>query len=345
MTRLAAHPSPNFTGDSPAASTPQGLADRTALAFTALERTRMPMVISDARQASKPIVLANRAFLELTGYDAHEVIGRNCRFLQGRDTAPEAVAEVRAAIAAQRTVNIELLNYKKDGTPFWNQLVVSPIHDQDGQLLYFFASQLDVTRRRRIEELEEAERLLLREVDHRAMNALALVQAIVGLTRTDSVEHYATAVRGRVQALARAHATLANRGWAAVPLADLIEGEIPRAATGRVTLQGPATPIKAQLVQPLVLLLHEMTSNAAAHGALSAPGGRISIHWREDPEQGALRLHWREEGGPEPSPDRREGFGAIISKALVERQLQGRLVLDWRQEGLDAQIAFPNPCA
>lgn len=86
-------------GDPPAAATKQGLVDRRELCLIAVERTRMPMVVSDPRQPDNPIVLANQAFLDLTGYTAEEVVGRNCRFLQGEDTCRVAVAEVRAAVA------------------------------------------------------------------------------------------------------------------------------------------------------------------------------------------------------------------------------------------------------
>ena len=170
-------------GDHAAASSPQGLADRRELALIAVERTRTSMAVTDPRQPDDPMVLANRAFLKLTGYAADEIIGRNCRLLQGADTDPNAVEEIRAAIAAARETTVTLLNYRKDGTSFWNELHISPIHDDDGALLYFFSSQRDVSALREVERLADAELRLLREVDHRAKNALALVQGIVRLTR------------------------------------------------------------------------------------------------------------------------------------------------------------------
>lgn len=121
----------NIQGDVPAAATKQGMVDRKELSAFAFQRTRMPMVVSDARQPDYPIVLANDAFLELTGYDAED-IGRNCRFLQGEATSRTAVAQIRAAVAQQREATIEVLNYKKDGTPFWNQLHISPLGKKPG---------------------------------------------------------------------------------------------------------------------------------------------------------------------------------------------------------------------
>ncbi len=120
--------------------------------FAAIELTRMPIVLSDPRQPDNPLIFANQAFLAMTGYDASEIIGRNCRFLQGAGTDMAVVAEVRAAIAERRDFATEILNYRKDGYAFWNALFVSPVYDAAGELVYFFASQLDVTRRREAED-------------------------------------------------------------------------------------------------------------------------------------------------------------------------------------------------
>ncbi|HAV35379.1 MAG TPA: hybrid sensor histidine kinase/response regulator, partial [Massilia sp.] len=129
-----------------------GLEDRGNIFFAAVEMTRMPMLVTDPRQPDNPIVFVNRAFLDLTLYDEQEVIGRNCRFLQGPQTDPATVAEIRAAVAEERAVALDILNYKADGTPFWNALYLGPIFDHEGHLLYFFASQMDVTERRATEQ-------------------------------------------------------------------------------------------------------------------------------------------------------------------------------------------------
>jgi PAS domain S-box-containing protein len=110
--------------------------------------TRMPMVVTDPRQPDNPIVFANGAFFDLTGYENDEVIGRNCRFLQGPQSDQRTLDEVRKALAEERAVAVDVLNYKKDGTAFWNALFIGPIFDEDGKLLYYFASQMDITERR-----------------------------------------------------------------------------------------------------------------------------------------------------------------------------------------------------
>jgi PAS domain S-box-containing protein len=120
--------------------------------FAAVETTRMPMCITDPSQPDNPIIFANDAFIEMTQYPLNEIIGRNCRFLQGPKTDPTAVAQVKDGITRQVDVSVELLNYKKDGSTFWNALFVSPVRDNNGKLIYYFASQLDVTRRRVAED-------------------------------------------------------------------------------------------------------------------------------------------------------------------------------------------------
>ena len=124
--------------------------------FTAAVRaTRMPMVITDPRQPDNPIAFVNDSFCRLTGYSRQEILGNNCRFLQGPETDPDTVRQLREAIAAPRPIEIDIRNHKKDGTPFWNRLLMAPVHDANGQLAYFFASQLDVTlERERLAALE-----------------------------------------------------------------------------------------------------------------------------------------------------------------------------------------------
>ncbi|WP_255517444.1 histidine kinase famiy protein [Herbaspirillum sp. SJZ107] len=126
----------------------EGLQDRNNVFFAAVEMTRMPMVVTDPRQPDNPIVFANGAFFDLTHYKEEEVLGRNCRFLQGPDTDRGTVREIRKAIDEQRPVSVDILNYKADGTTFWNALFLGPVFDTEGQLLYFFASQMDITERR-----------------------------------------------------------------------------------------------------------------------------------------------------------------------------------------------------
>ena len=125
-----------------------GLEERGSVFFAAVEMTRMPMVVTDPRQPDNPIVFTNRAFLDLTGYKEEDILGKNCRFLQGEQTDPHTVAEVRTALNERRAVAVDIVNYKADGSLFWNALFIGPIFDENGNLIYWFSSQFDITQRR-----------------------------------------------------------------------------------------------------------------------------------------------------------------------------------------------------
>jgi len=133
---------------------------RTDIFFAAVKTTRMPMIVTDPHQPDNPIVFCNEAFSFMTGYDETEILGTNCRFLQGPETDREVVAQVRGAIEARQEISVEILNYRKNGSTFWNALFISPVYSDDGGLLYFFASQLDISRRREAEDaLHEAQKM------------------------------------------------------------------------------------------------------------------------------------------------------------------------------------------
>lgn len=330
-----------FHGDEPAAAAPDAVDDRRELTFVAVERTRMPMVITNPRLPDNPIVLANAAFLATTGYTAEEVIGRNCRFLQGSDTDRSTVDDIRADVEEGQETTRDVLNYRKDGTPFWNRLYISPVRDDAGDLIYFFASQLDVTAERRARELEAAEHVLLREIEHRAKNSLALVQGIVRLSRAASVDEFAELVQGRVDALSNAHVILANGRWRNVPLERLLSIETEN--LGRVTLSGPFVEITSMQVQPLALVVHELVANATRFGGLSVASGSLSITWKL--AGSSIVIETEEKDGP-PIPEARvPGFGTMMIKTIVERQLRGTVQYNWDDSGLRAAISIPNNSA
>ncbi|WP_207553465.1 histidine kinase famiy protein [Teichococcus deserti] len=153
----------------------------------AIETTRMPMVVTDAQAEGHPIIYANNAFLRMTGYDPAEVLGRNCRFLQGPETDRAVLGQLRRAIAEEREIALEILNYRKNGSSFWNALFVSPVYDEQGELAYYFGSQLDVSRRRDAEDaLRQAQKMealgqLTGGIAHDFNNLLQVMQGYLEL--------------------------------------------------------------------------------------------------------------------------------------------------------------------
>jgi PAS domain S-box-containing protein len=117
----------------------------------AIEACSQGVVIADARSPDTPILYANQAFETITGYRRDEVVGRNCRILQGPETDPAAAAAVRQALLTGRPCAVEILNYKKDGTRFWNALTVAPVRDEGGRVTHFVGTQADVTEKKTLE--------------------------------------------------------------------------------------------------------------------------------------------------------------------------------------------------
>src|SRR5260221_13873976 len=199
---------------------------------------------------------------------------------------------------------------------------------------------VDITERK---QAEERQVLLAREVDHRARNALALVQSIVRLTRSEDIKSYIAAVDGRIGALARAHTLLAQSRWQGADLARLLAEELAPFRTDgaeRIKTAGPEVSLEPRTAQTLALALHELSTNAAKYGALSVSSGRVPVNW--DLRSQGLVLRWTESGGPPPQMPVAHGFGIRLISASIERQLGGVAAFDSRSEGLHCLLRVPR---
>jgi signal transduction histidine kinase/DNA-binding response OmpR family regulator len=201
----------------------------------------------------------------------------------------------------------------------------------------FGALFLDVTARR---IATERQMLLAREVDHRAKNALAVVQSVVRLTRADDVRGYSRAVEGRVAALARAHTLLAEDRWRGTEVRVVVEHELAAHRSSQLLIEGPALRLRPEAVQPLSMVLHELATNAAKYGALSVPDGRLAVNWRHDHPAAPLQLRWTELNGPPVAPPERRGFGSTLIEATVRGQLGGTVVMHYRREGVQCEVTI-----
>ena len=317
----------------------------------AIQQTRMALCVSDPHQPDAPIVFANQAFTELTGYPRDEIVGRNCRFLQGPDTDPAAVERMRKAIREEEVVVVDILNYRKDGTPFWNAVHIGPIFDRDGKLAYLYGSQWDVSEV--VNQREEAirQRQVAAELKHRNNNLFAVLGSIVRLSARgeDDVQSVVAKTEDRIGALARAHkVSLGDYGTDSFDrelrsfVGDLIE---PYQVEGRerIALEGDPVRLRDNVFTSLGLTLHELATNAVKYGALSNADGQVTIRWEQEGDM--LELDWIERGGPpvESMADdapRGSGTGMRIVTGML-RGIGGEIALDYAAEGLSAKVRLP----
>jgi len=179
-------------------------------------------------------------------------------------------------------------------------------------------------------------------LDHRAKNALALAQSIVRLTRGENVKTYIRSVEGRINALARVHTVLSLSSWRGAEIRRLIDEELAPYSTGeQIDLSGPEVQLEPATAQTVALALHELVTNSAKYGALSALSGRLSVSWED--QAGLLKIIWVETGGPPVVRPVSRGFGTRSVIASIESQLGGQAAFDWRPEGLVCCLSVPLP--
>ena len=277
----------------------------------------------------------NPAFERLTGIPRAQALGRTSReVLPG---AEPPWLEVCARVVETGEPARHLDHAARPGR--WFELHI--YRPDPGRFAVLF---MDVTERRHTEERQS---LLTREVDHRAKNVLAVVQAALRLTPKGDPAAYASAIEGRVAALARAHTLLAAEHWSGADLRALLRHELAAFMEGgrgaeragpRIDLEGPALMLPPVTAQPLAMAMHELTTNAAKYGALSVPAGHLAVRWHLEPGR-RLRLRWVESGGPPVAgPPTRNGFGSRVLTGTLRGQLGGTVYLDWAPTGLVCDV-------
>ena len=216
---------------------------------------------------------------------------------------------------------------------------IDAVKDSDGNIVGAVNCFQDITDRK---QAEEREKILAREVDHRAKNLLAIVQATVQLTHADSVKDFKAAIGGRLQALSNVHTLLAQTRWAGARLRSLVTDELaPYNLEGvpRAHIDGPEVVLEPNSAQAIAVVLHELATNAIKYGALSVRSGRIVVAWSRDETQ--LVFRWSEAGGPPVKEPSRQGFGTRVIGRVVEGELKGKLHFAWRPGGLACEIILP----
>jgi PAS domain S-box-containing protein len=341
----------------------------------AIRATRMSMIITDPRRPDNPIVFANDACLRLTGYGRDEVIGKNCRFLQGPKTDKAAIAEIRAAIEDKADVSVDILNYRKDGSTFWNALYISPVSNDKGELQFFFASQLDVSDRKRSEhritadkdrfekavkertaELEaalEAQTTLLHEVDHRVKNNLQMISSLI-IMQSRTIKDEATkrslkTMLERIEALSTVHRRLyQSKDVSRFDVSDFAKDLVTDllTASGRSGIKSKLElepiVISAEKATPVALMVNELVTNALKHAFKEGPdgttAGRIGIKMSQP--DGHFNIEVSDDGVGMAAANGDASFGMRLIKSLA-RQLHANI--EWRDAGPGTKVVISMP--
>lgn len=233
--------------------------------------------------------------------------------------------------------NREIVVEAGDGARAVVLVNINPFKDRSGKILGAVNCFQDITERKRNERQIAA---LAGEAEHRARNIFATVQATVHLSQSDTLDGLKDTIQARIGALSKVHALFVQSRWEGADLSSIAKQELApylREGELRARIDGPRVLLAPGAAQTVALILHELSTNAAKHGALSVPKGLVNVQWSPE-EDGGFILDWIESGGPSPNPISK-GFGASILDQMV-RVLNGEIRLDWRPEGLACRIVL-----
>ena len=256
------------------------------------------------------------------------------------DTRVEALER---ALSGQADYDVE---YPIAATGRWVQSRGSLVRSRSGRPIKLAGVVTDITDRHlAFEALETSERrqkLLINELNHRVKNTLATLQSIATLTarRATSVAEFSTQFQARLMALSATHNLLTASGWEQALLSDLLDNELAPYSPEQFQLTGSRLMVEAAQALALGMILHELATNAAKHGALSAEEGLVRVSWSAPDKDGRVTLTWVESGGPRVGTPTRTGFGSRLITTSVKGDLNGAADLDYAPGGLRVRLVF-----
>jgi len=314
----------------------------------AAETTRMAMVFTDATKPDNPLIFANDSFLSLTGYDREEVLGKSFNFLMAPGDDAEVLTRIKAEFEGSSS-GTEVLCCRKDGGEFWTGVFISPVRDEGGDIVQYFASFVDLTEHK---EDEAQSKMLIDELNHRVKNTLSTVQSIVWQTlRTPSdPKVIRESIESRLFALSRSHDLLTREKWESAGLLDIVHDALePFGVSGgradRIAIMGENIRFPPKSALALGIAFNELATNAVKYGALSNAAGSILIEWTMEttPAGQQLLLNWKEKDGPPVAPPAHKGFGSRVIERGLAHELEGTIHLDYRPDGLVCTMDIPLP--
>ncbi len=264
----------------------------------------------------------NKGAERLFGYGAEEMIGKSIAILIPQDRSNEESAILERIKRGERVDHYETVRVRKDGSLIDISLSVSPIKDVEGKIIGASKIARDNTWKKKVEEVQ---RLLLRELQHRVKNTLATVQAMATLTLHGAPADEQAKFIARLHALASAHDVLTEKNWERAPVRDILNRTLEPFQKERIKASGPDVTLDSQKALALTMVLHELATNAVKYGALSNDSGQVRIDWtvREEQDAAHLKVCWEERDGPLVQSPARKGFGS----RLIEASLKNAQVL------------------
>jgi PAS domain S-box-containing protein len=291
------------------------------------------------------ILRANNSFARMLGYSVEELTTRTFQDLTYPDDLANNLSELnRALVGEAESYCIEKRYIRKDGGIVWASLTVGCVRKMDGGVDYFVSVIQDITERKRV---EEQQRTLLAELDHRVKNALATVSAVVSHTRqgSRSLADFVASLDGRIRSMATTHELLSSHRWHGLSLMELVRRELaPYATRDNTEISGPGILLKPQAGQAVAMVLHELATNAAKYGALSTKKGRVSIRWDRQPNghpRSHLVFEWQEIGGPPVVSLGKSSYGTSTIRDLIPYEFGGTVDLVLAPEGVRCRLEIP----
>jgi PAS domain S-box-containing protein len=278
------------------------------------------------------------------GLSAEDLLGRSDEEVFAGDASPFA-APKRAALEQGAPMRVETPIPVPGGEPLWFDLKTRPVELPDGRP-GLISTAADITPQKR-QQAELA--ILMRELNHRSKNLLAIVQSIARQTAAGLAvpAEYLDRLGARLRSLAEAHDALVARQWRGAAVDELVRGQL-RHLVGdgdeRVRMTGNPVELKPEQASYVALALHELGANAAKYGALSTDAGRVDIDWRVEPNadgESRFMLEWRESGGPTVATPERRGFGRQILELLTPRALGGEASCGFPPDGMRWNLSIP----
>ncbi len=277
----------------------------------------------------------------IKGYREEEIIGQHfSRFYTPEDQQSGLPTAALKQAKQRGKYEAEGWRVRKGGSRFWASVVINPIFRKEGAFVGFAKIVRDITRRK---QAEQRQQLLVAELDHRVKNILAEVAVVAVSTRqgNHSIDGFLRSLDGRIQSMAAAHTLLSKSGWQSVGLDALVRNQLaPYATDTNISISGTDIMLTAAEAQAVAKVLHELVTNAAKHGALSIPGGHVSVNWDRKPNgDGAnLSLVWQERDGPTVKSEAQSSYGTNLIRNLIPHELGGKVDLVFASDGVSCRI-------